>query len=110
MDNNSEFETLSEKFNSLCDESTLSDISHKEVKNIAKVATSSINYKKVSIIASGLYVLSFFLTYYVLDPKYYQENEKTIKRQFLFCSICIFLFLIIYYYTFSYILRKVLKN
>lgn len=113
MDSNSEFDALSEKFNSLCDENILSDTSHKEVKNVISSHSSSIstfNYKKISIIASGLYILSLFLTYYVLDPKYYQENEKTVKRQFLFCSVCIFLFLIIYYYTFSYILRKVLKN
>ena len=110
MDNNSEFEALSEKFNSLCDDTILFDTSHKEIKNIVTDTTSNLNYKKISIIASGVYILSLFLTYYVLDPKYYQEDEITIKRQFLFCSVCIFLFLIIYYYTFSYILRKVLKN
>lgn len=110
MDNNSEFDALSEKFNSLCDDNILSEASHKDVKNVIIDSTSNFNYKKISIIASGLYILSLFLTYYVLDPKYYQENEKTIKRQFLFCSVCIFLFLIIYYYTFSYILKKVLKN
>ncbi len=110
MDNNSEFEALSEKFNSLCDDTILSDTSHKEIKNIVTEATSNLNYKKISIIAAGVYILSLLLTYYVLDPKYYQEDEITIKRQFLFCSVCIFLFLIIYYYTFSYVLRKVLKN
>jgi len=110
MDNNSEFEALSEKFNSLCDDTILFDTSHKEIKNIVTDTTSNLNYKKISIIASGVYILSLFLTYYVLDPKYYQEDEITIKRQFLFCSVCIFLFLIIYYYTFSYVLRKVLKN
>lgn len=110
MDSNSEFEALSEKFNSLCDDTILSDTSHKEIKNIVTDTTSNLNYKKISIIASGVYILSLFLTYYVLDPKYYQEDEITIKRQFLFCSVCIFLFLIIYYYTFSYVLRKVLKN
>ena len=110
MDNNSEFEALSEKFNSLCDDTILFDTSHKEIKNIVTDTTSNLNYKKISIIASGVYILSIFLTYYVLDPKYYQEDEITIKRQFLFCSVCIFLFLIIYYYTFSYVLRKVLKN
>ena len=110
MDSNSEFEALSEKFNSLCDDTILFDTSHKEIKNIVTDTTSNLNYKKISIIASGVYILSLFLTYYVLDPKYYQEDEITIKRQFLFCSVCIFLFLIIYYYTFSYVLRKVLKN
>lgn len=110
MDSNSEFDALSEKFNSLCDDNILSEASHKDVKNVITVSTSNFNYKKISIITSGLYILSLFLTYYVLDPKYYQENEKTIKRQFLFCSVCIFLFLLIYYYTFSYILKNVLKN
>ena len=110
MDNNSEFEALSEKFNSLCDDSILSDTSHKEIKNTVMDNTSNLNYKKLSIIALGVYILSLFLTYYVLDPKYYQEDEVTIKRQFLFCSVCIFFFLIIYYCTFSYVLKKVLKN
>lgn len=110
MDNNSEFEALSQKFNSLCDDNILSDTPPKETKTIVADSALNFNYKKLSIIALGVYILSFFLTYYVLDPKYYQEDEVTIKRQFLFCSVCIFFFLIIYYYIFSYILRKVLKN
>lgn len=108
MDDSSEFDSLTERFNSLCDDNSVSEAIHKETEKIVATVSSVpiSNYKKVGITAFCLYIVSFFITYYIIDPKYYQENGKTLKKQFMFCSICVFLFLIIYYYGFRYILKK----
>lgn len=107
MDEKSELDLLTNKFNSICDDTT-AIVENTSTKNvpITKNRKTIFNYKKVGLTILGVYILSVFLTYYVLDPKYYQEDGKTLKRQFLFCSVCVFLFLIIYYYGFRYILKK----
>lgn len=101
-----ELDSLTNKFNSICKEDTAVEspkIIHSS-NSVSKVSLTK--YQKIGIIMFGVYVLSFLVTYYIIDPKYYQEEEKTNKKQFLFCSVCIFLFLLIFFYSFRHVLKK----
>lgn len=105
MEEKSELDTLTTKFNNLCDETV-------EIQTVPNTSSSSTkvssitNYKKIGFMVLGVFIFSTILTYFFIDPKLYKENDKVSKKQFLFISLCVTLFLFIYYYGFRYILNK----
>lgn len=105
MEETSELDTLTTKFNNLCDETVEIQTIPKPSSSSTKV-TSITNYKKIGFMVLGVFIFSIILTYFFIDPKFYKENDKVSKKQFLFISLCVTLFLFIYYYGFRYILNK----
>lgn len=107
MEETSELDTLTTKFNNLCDDTVeIQTIPNTSSSSTSTKVTSIKNYKKIGFMVLGVFIFSVILTYFFIDPKLYKENDKVSKKQFLFISLCVTLFLFIYYYGFRYILNK----
>lgn len=104
-----EFNTYTDKLSMLKENDNIVSSPKKITKTM--FSSSKMDYKKYLYVLLGVYFFSLLVTYYFIDPKYYSEETdgkmKTNKKHFFFCSVCVTLFLIIYFYSFRIILRKV---
>lgn len=99
-------ETIQDLTNSF---QSIKDTSVSMVNDIKQDITKGFNYKKYSILGAILFVLSLLIVIFFLDEKYYKKNDKIQYHYILLDTICIMVFLILFYIS-TNLIKKLLNK
>lgn len=80
------------------------------IQNVKKtVSSKNVNYKKIGILGGILFILSLLLVIFFLDTKYYKKEDKIQYQYILFDTICIMVFLVLFYFSTKWIQKLLSK-
>lgn len=99
-------ETIQELTNSF---DSIKETSLSMTNEIKQNISKGFNYKKYSILGGILFILSLLLVIFFLDEKYYKKNDKIQYHYILLDTICIMVFLILFYILTNWV-KKLLNK
>ena len=89
-------ETIQELSNSF---QSMKETSSPVTTNFKQNVSKRFNYKKYSILGGILFILSLLLVIFFLDTKYYKKDDKIQYQYILLDTLCIMVFLVLFYFS-----------
>ena len=102
-------ETIEELTNSFHSIQEGSPISIQNEKSTSSYSLRGFNLKKIGIFGGILFILSLLIVIFFLDTKYYKKENKIQYHYILLDTLCVMIFLVLFYFSVKWIQKLFYK-